>query len=220
MLNQRLNITVLVAPNTIDTGQMVQISSIITDKLGAPVVVPTLYMEIIDSKGRVYWKLSPIIRDANGFSKLISTNELKSNTRYTVRVSTNTKLSPQGYAFFKTSKRKIIPILITSLMAPSVLIPKRAQNPIWLIYRTMLDAKVCSICKPHEGKKFRPNDDRIIRIGPPELGGETHYGDRCHYDMILNENPAHAKVKRMLKAIRIVMAVNTIKKHKEKELYR
>ena len=213
-----LIITVVVAPNVIDAGQMVQISAVVTDKFGAPVVVPNLFMEILDSKGREYWKLSLVQREANGFSKLISTNELKHNTRYTVRVSTNRKLSPQGWTFFKTSKRKIIPALIPSLLAPLVLIPKKAQNPIWLIYRTELDHKVCTICQPHEGKKFRPNDDRIIRIGPPELGGETHYNCRCHYDMELNINPAFAKVQRMLKSVRAAIAVAQVTKHKQKEL--
>jgi len=214
-----LRITVVVSPNQIDAGQMVQISAIITDKFGAPVFVPVLYMEILDSKGREYWRLSPIVRDANGFSKLISTNELKPNTRYTVRVSTNRKLSPQGFAFFKTTRKKLIPLFIPVLLAPTILIPKKAKDPIWLIYRSELDGKVCVICKPHEGKKFRPTDNSIIRIGPPELGGETHYNCRCHYDMELAVNPAFAKLQRMLKSVKVVIAVqHAIKKHKEKEL--
>ena len=96
-----LRIIVVVSPNKIDVGQMVQISAIVTDKFGTPVTVPTLYMEILDSKGRPYWNLSPVERGQSGFSKLISTNELKSNTRYTVRVSTNRSLSPQGFTFFQ-----------------------------------------------------------------------------------------------------------------------
>ena len=83
---------------------MIQVSASVTDKFGAPVVVPTLYMEILDSTGRQYWKLAPIARGVSSFAKLISTNELKHNTRYIIRVSTNRKLSPQGFDFFKTEK--------------------------------------------------------------------------------------------------------------------
>jgi len=215
-LNRNRNqVTVVVAPKEIDTGQMIQISAVVTDTLGAPVVAPTLYMEILDSKGRVYWPLSPITRDANGFSKLISTREMEPNTRYTIRVSTNRKLSPQGWTFFKTTKRKLIPFL-APLISPLVLIPKKALNPIWLIYRTELDARVCKICRPHEGKKFRPNDSRIIRIGPPQLGGETHYTCRCHYDMQLDVNPAFARVVQMRKIAKIAMVVRTTATHKQK----
>jgi len=216
--SQRTRITVHVAPNTVDAGQMIQISATVTDPTGAPVVTPVLFMNIIDSKGRVYWPISPIERNANGFSKLISTREMQSNTRYQVRVSTNRKLSPQGWAFFKTSKKSLALAFIPALIAPLVLIPQKALNPIWLIYRTELDAKVCPICRPHEGKKFRPKDSDIIRIGPPELGGQTHFGCRCHYDMELAVNPAQAKVERMLKSIKIVGVVQTVAKHLEKEL--
>ena len=214
MSSQRTDrITVVVAPSTIDTGQMIQISAIVTDPFGAPVVVPNLFMQILDSKGRVYWPLSTIVKDANGFSKLIATNEMQPNTRYTVRVSTNKKLSPQGWTFFKTTKSRISPAFLTPLIAPLVLIPTKAKNPIWLVYRTMLDSRVCSICRPHEGKKFRPNDPKIIRIGPPELGGQTHYNDRCHYDMQLDINPAFAKVQKVRKfAVTMVAAI----RHKQK----
>ena len=204
-----------VAPTKIDTGQMIQISASVSDKFGAPVVSPTLYMEILDSKGKVYWRLAPIARDTTGFSKLISTNELKPNTRYTVRVSTNTKLSPNGWSFFQTSKRKIA-TFIPFLIAPLVLVPKAAQDPTFLIYRTELDARVCPICKPHEGKKFRPNDPKLIRIGAPDLGGQTHFGCRCHYDLVLAVNPARAKVERMLKAQKIVIMVRETIRHKQK----
>ena len=214
-MSSPIRITVVTSPKVIDAGQMIQVSAIVTDKFGAPVVVPELLMEILDSKGRVYWNLAPIERNRNGFSKLISTNEMRHNTRYTVRVSTNASLSPQGFTFFKTSNRKLIPALIPALLLPNVLIPKRALDPTWLVYRTELDSKVCPICKPNEGKKFRPNDERIIRIGPSEFGGETHHNCRCHYDMILNENPAQARVNKILGVVKAVIAV---KKFKEKEM--
>lgn len=216
-LSRKTRVTVHVAPNTVDAGQMIQISASVTTPFGAPVITSVLYMEIIDSKGRVYWPLSPIARNANGFSKLISTREMKSNTRYQVRVGINKSLSPQGWAFFKTSKKKLPLVIIPALILPTILIPKKALDPVWLIYRTELDAKVCPICKPHEGKKFRPKDSDIIRIGPPQLGGETHYGCRCHYDMELAVNPAQAKVESMLRAIKIITAVESVK-HLEKEM--
>ncbi len=219
MLRVRSRVTVHIAPENIDAGQMIQISAVVTDNLGAPVVAPVLYMQILDSKGRVYWPLAPIVRDANGFSKLISTSELKHNTRYTVRVSTNRKLSPQGYGFFKTSKKIIPAAFIPAMLAPFVLIPQKAKDPLWLIYRTELDGKVCVICKPHEGKRFRPDDPQLIRIGPPELGGETHFNCRCNYDMQLAVNPAFAKIQRQFRSIGMVIAaVQAVKKHKEKVL--
>ncbi len=54
----------------------------------------------------------------------------------------------------------------------------------FLAYKTERDSRVCPICRPHEGKVFRPDDSAIIKIGPPEFGGDTHYGCRCHYDII------------------------------------
>ena len=218
-LRARSRITVHIAPDNIDAGQMIQISAVVTDNAGAPVVAPVLYMQILDSKGRVYWPLSPIVRNANGFSKLIATSELQHNTRYTVRVSTNRTLSPQGFGFFKTSKRKIPAAFIPAIIAPTVLIPQKAKDPLWLIYRTKLDAKVCTICDPHEGKRFRPDDPRIIIIGPPALGGDTHWGCRCNYDMVLAVNPAFAKVQRQFRSIGMVIAsVQAVKKHKQKVL--
>ncbi len=62
--------------------------------------------------------------------------------------------------------------------------PKEREVTIrYLIYTTEKDARVCPICKPHEGKVFAPKSDDIITIGPEELGGQTHWGCRCHYDM-------------------------------------
>ena len=216
---QNLRITVHTAPDIISAGQMIQISAVVTDRFGSPVVVPTMYMEILDSTGREYWKLSPIARNVSSFAKLISTNELKHNTRYTVRVSTNRKLSPQGYDFFKTKKRKILPAFIPLLFAPLVLIPlipKEAKKPIFLTYKTELDARVCVICRPNEGLVFAVDDPNIIKIGPPDLGGETHYGCRCHYDMSVAINAAVVKVQRQLRAARIVMAISAIQNHKQK----
>jgi len=201
---------------------MIQVSASVTDRLGAPVFVPTLFMEILDSTGREYWKLSPVARNESGFAKLISTNEMKHNTRYIVRVATNRKLSPQGFDFFKTRNKPLNPAFIPLLFAPVILapaldlIPKEARKPIFLTYKTELDARVCPICRPNEGLVFARDDPKIIKIGPPSLGGATHFGCRCHYDMALAVNPARAKVLRQINAGRAAMIVMAVQKHKQK----
>ncbi len=218
-----VRITVHIAPSELTRGQMVQVSAAITDRFGAPVVVPTLFMEILDSTGREYWPLTPIARNVSSFAKLISTTEMRHNTRYIVRVTTNKKLSPQGYDFFKLRNEGLHPAFIPLLFAPAVLIPgqlelipKEARKPIFATYRTELDERVCPICKPNEGLVFAIDDPKIIRIGPSELGGQTHYGCRCHYDLEYAVNAAVAKVQRQLRAARVVMIVNAIQKHKVK----
>lgn len=213
-------ITVVVVPESVNSGQMIQIAAAVTDKFGTPIVAPVLYMEIVDSKGRVYWKLATIERNVSAFAKLIATNEMKSNTRYWVRVSTNRKLSPMGTATFKTRKR-IIPLgILPVLMVPGILIPQNAlipesaKKPVYAIYRTELDGRVCPICRPNEGLVFNVNDPNLIRIGPPEHNGQTHWGCRCHYDMQFAVNAAVAKIQRMLKSIKVVQIVKAVKKHK------
>ena len=257
----------VVAPGEVNAGQMIQISAIVTDQFGAPLVMPQLFMDIIDSTGRVYWPLSLMEVNANGFSKLIATNEMKSNTRYQVRVSINRKLIGKGWAFFKTRKKKLIPAFIPLLLIPSILTPSNQLIPdgarnlsfreaqiriseinetielneqghpmnkqlrkerqelqkiqpaptkkkIFLTYQTEKDHRVCPICLPNQGLVFPIDYPDIIKIGPPELGGDTHYGCRCHYDMDVAVNPALAKIQRMLNAVRAVAAV---KKHLRQE---
>lgn len=217
-----VRITVVIAPAAIEAGQMIQIAAAVTDRFGAPVVAKQLFMDIIDSTGRVYWSLSLIERNVSSFAKLIATGELRHNTRYQVRISTNRKLSPMGYAFFKTKKR-ILPLgILPVLMAPSVLIPRNdlipeaAKRPILATYKTELDARVCVICRPFEGLVFEINDPDIIRIGPPEIGGATHYGCRCHYDIQFAVNAAVAKIHRMIRAGNLAMVVAAVQEHKRK----
>jgi len=198
---------------------MIQISAAVTDKFGSPVVVPTMYLEILDSTGKPYWRLSPIVRDASTFAKLISTNEMKHNTRYIVRVGINRKLSPHGYDFFKTRNRKLVPLFIPLVFTPFVitpLIPKEARKPLFLTYKTELDARVCPICKPNEGLVFPIDSPDVIRIGPPDLGGETHYNCRCHYDISVAVNAALAQIQRQLRAVRPIMAILAVQKHLQK----
>ncbi len=225
-VNQPVRITVVVAPDIIEAGQMVQVAVSVNDQFGVPVVVPTLYMDIIDSKGIVFWRTSLIARDVSSFAKLISTSELKHNTRYQIRVGTTNKLTPHGYTYFKTKKRLGPIVFIPLLFAPAILvpqnktleqyklIPKEAQKPIFLTYRTELDARVCPICKPNEGLTFPINSKNVIRIGPSELNGQTHWACRCHYDIEQAVNAAVHKVEGMLKAMKMVKIVQAVRKHK------
>ena len=72
-----------------------------------------------------------------------------------------------------------------------------------------------------QNSSFNPVvDSDIIRIGPPHLGGETHFNCRCHYDMVLETNPAFAKVQRMLKAVKVILAITAVKKHKQELMVR
>lgn len=220
---KRLNIIVDIQPNEIDVGQMLQVSTIFVDQFGRPQTQAQIYMQIVDSTGRVVWDLSVIERDTAGFAKMISTRELEPNTRYTIRISPNSNLSPQGFGFFKTTKSKIPLVLLPLLFSPIVITPKTKEQrkiPIYLQYRTELDSRVCDKCRPHEGKRFRPGDPNIIRIGPPELGGETHFKCRCHYDIKLVLNPAYARfleAREMIKSLKAMQAVSQIKKNKAKE---
>lgn len=218
---QHPNIIIAIVPEIIHVGQMIQISTVFTNEYAQPVYVKEIFMEIIDSTGRVAWPLSVMERGASGFAKLISTAELQPNTRYTVRISENSDLSNHRFGFFKTTKRKLPLLLVPLLVAPTLLIPlipKKAEIPVLYIYRTELDKKVCSTCKANEGLQFSPGDKDIIRIGPPELGGETHFRCRCHYDMKVLVNAAYAKVLRIHKAVFAIRAINQIKNLKNKEI--
>lgn len=209
----RTNVTVVALPNEVDTGQFIQVSAALTDEFGASVFANNIYMQIVDSTGRVVWSTQSMAENQSGFSLLVSTNELKPNTRYTVRVAPNNKFVHMGFTTFKTSKNRV-PIAIPLVFVPSVLIPEAAKNPIELIYRTKRDTRVDDICLQHEGKRFKPNDPNIIRIGPPDLGGQTHWGCRCVYIMVLAQiNPAKAKADSIRAVALVSMAVI---KHKKK----
>jgi len=219
--SNRTNLTLVITPDTLDVGQMIQVSAVFTDKNAQPVFVDEIFMQILDSKGRVAWPLSVMERGASGFSKLISTRELERNTRYTIRVSDNSELVNHRFGFFKTNKRKLPLILLPITLAPFLivpLVPKKAQIPFYYQYTTELDSKVCSVCSPHNGKKFKPNDPDMIRIGPPELGGETHFRCRCHYNMFAEISPAHAKAISNFKIIRAIKAVQAIENIKSRQL--
>lgn len=212
-----VNLTLVTQPEIIQKGQMLSVSVAITNPMGLSVTVPKVYMEILDSKGIVVWPLSVIAKNTSGFTRLISTAELETNTRYTVRTALNPKLVKQSYSFFKTTK-SIIPGLLVPLtllsptLFPQTLIPETPDKPIYLVYTTELDQRVCPICKNFEGRTFSPDDPDLIRIGPPELGGKTHYGCRCVYTPENVLNAALLKAKTMRAKILTVVAVTKYKK--------
>lgn len=193
-------INVIAAPTKVSRGQMISISVNIVEKTTLkPMPFDVIYMEILDSKGVPVWPLSTIEKNSATLSKLISTAEMKKG-RYTVRITPSRYRTPIGVAEFEIedTDMTLIPLIPLALLAlPSSTSQEKVEREFvepptppkiaWLIYRTEKDSRVCPICRPHEGKFFRPDDPKLIRIGPPELGDDTHYRCRCHYDIITAE---------------------------------
>lgn len=228
-----VNLTLVAQPNVIQKGQMLEISVAVTDQFGISKTAPRIYMEIIDSKGIIVWPLSVIAKNTSAFSRLISTAELETNTNYTIRIAINTKMIRQAYAFFKTGRTPIpgliapislLPTILPRILDPTLLkklIPKTLKKKdiakkIYLVYTTELDQRVCPICLNFAGRTFAIDDPNIIKIGPPELGGETHYNCRCVYTP---ENVLIAAVVKA-KAIRanVMKVILAVKKHKQKKV--
>lgn len=181
-------INVIASPTKISRGQMISISVNIVEKTTLkPMPFDVIYMEILDSKGVAVWPLSTIEENSATLFKLISTAEMKKG-KYTVRITPSRHLTPIGVATFEIedTDMTLIPLIPLALL-PDLVEPPVVPKIAWLIYRTEKDSRVCPICLPHEGKRFRPDDPKLIKIGPPELGGDTHYRCRCHYDIITAE---------------------------------
>lgn len=197
-------VVVTVTPSKISKGQMISIQAYIQDRYTkVPMKFDHIYMDIIDESGVPSWPLSTVELESSSISKLISTSELDEGKTYTVRVSPSRKLSPYGSAQFHID-RDLIPLallvpgemLIPHLLlsTPSSTVPEKDESHVvqpeqpfkiaWLIYRTQLDSKVCPICTPLEGLRFRPDDPDLIKIGDKQHAGDTHYGCRCHYDVL------------------------------------
>lgn len=193
-------INVIASPTKISRGQMISISVNIVERTSLqPMPFDVIYMEILDSKGVPVWPLSTIEKNSATLSKLISTAELEKG-KYTVRITPSKYRTPIGVAEFEIedTDMTLIPLIpLTLLSIPSSNSQEKVERefvePIqtpkiaWLIYRTEPDGRVCEICRPHKNKVFRPDDPKLIRIGPPELGGDTHYRCRCGYDIITVE---------------------------------
>jgi len=193
-------INVIASPTKISRGQMISISVNIVEKTTLqPMVFDVIYMEILDDKGVAVWPLSTIEKNSATLSKLISTAEMKKG-KYTIRITPSKYRTPIGVTQFEIedTNMTLIPLIPLALLAlPSSNSREKVERefvepPVtpkiaWLIYRTEKDSRVCPICRPHEGKFFRPDDPKLIRIGPPELDGDTHYRCRCGYDIITAE---------------------------------
>lgn len=194
---------VITTPNKIIKGQMMAVQAIVYDAdTGLPLIYKRLYMQIIDPKGIEVWPLSTIAENTSQVNKLISTNQLETGL-YQLRVSINPKLSPMSYSFFEIEKKPLfmeflplIPAILLGLpndrksekVDSPILAPiKKMVEIIRLFYQTEIDGRVCPICIGHRNDSFRiggwkPTDPNIPIIGPPDFGGDTHFGCRCHFD--------------------------------------
>ena len=193
-------VQVSINPPKVVEGQMLSIQAAIYDDITKqPMKFDKFYMQIIDNDGLEVWPLSTMQKNSARMDKLISTSELKPG-KYLVRISPSKNLSPMGAAEFviEAKTNAIVPLIPLALLAiPSSSVADKVENEIavpfippkiaWMIYQTEKDSKVCPICLPHQGKKFHPNDPELIVIGPEELGGQTHYRCRCHYDYVTVE---------------------------------
>lgn len=75
---------------------------------------------------------------------------------------------------------------------------KKKLRPGWspikyLVFHTELDSRVCPKCRPYEGRIFTYTSKDLVKIGPPELGGDTHWNCRCFYVPYGLENPTKFK---------------------------
>lgn len=194
-------VRISVNPNKITKGQMLNVSAEIFDSItGVPLVFDRIYMQIIDKDGKEVWPLSTIEVNSSQINKLISTSEMKKG-RYTVRISPSKKLSPMAAYSFEiedTTPLAAVPLIPLVLLAvPSGVrrenVEKEFVGPLpppkveWVIWRTKIDGRVCTICLPFEGLLFRADDPEMLRVGPPELGGDSHWGCRCNLDVVTDK---------------------------------
>jgi len=192
-------VDVFVSPGKVQRGQMISIQSLLYDSVsGSSLDAERLYMQIIDSKGVEIWPVSTMAEDTPRMDKLISTSEMPAG-KYVVRVSPSKKFSPMGVGAFEIEEGfGVVPLIPPVLLAitsstksekiRSEFVEPRYPKITWLIYQTEKDSRVCEICRPHEGKIFRADDPTLIIIAPPQLGGDTHYRCRCHYDYITRDD--------------------------------
>lgn len=168
-------------------------AQIIDQFTGSPMPFERIYMQIVDEKGTEIWPVSTMEENSFTINKLISTSEMKPG-KYLVRISMSKKFSPIGFAEFEIEggiPLAIIPlipavILATTSSTRKEKVEKEFVGPdtppqiTWLVYQTEKDARVCHICRPDQGKFFRPDDPQLIRI-------PRHPNCRCHYDFITQE---------------------------------
>lgn len=187
-------------PSKIQSGQMINISAFIFDSFsGQPMPFTNIYMQILDENGVEAWPLSTIEKDSDKINKLISTSEMNPG-KYTVRISPSRKLHPLGATEFEIQSTKVLPAIIPLIpliiiATPSSVSREKIQDEfvepgaipvdkiVWLIYRTEKDQRVCPICRPDEGRLFRPDDPDLIKI-------PRHINCRCNYDVITERQVA------------------------------
>jgi len=194
-------VRISINPNKVTRGQMLNVSAEIYDDItGKPLIFDRIYMQILDKDGKEVWPLSTIEINSSQINKLISTSEMEGG-QYTVRISPSKKLTPQAAFTFEVETKTnaiLVPLIPLILLArPSgvrkenvekeFVEPKDQANIEWVIWRTEKDSRVCSICLPLEGLLFRVDDPEMVRVGPAEFGGDTHFGCRCVFDIITNK---------------------------------
>jgi hypothetical protein len=214
----RPKVDVITTPGEVQRGQMFAVQATIFDRdTGMVMPFDKIFMQIIDSKGVEIWPVSTVAEGTARIDKLISTSQMRPG-KYTIRVSPSRKMSPMGVAPFQI-KRSLplaaVPLIPAAILAvtsstkkekiETTFLEPKAPKITWLLYQTEKDTRVCPICINFDGLVFRPDDPEIIRIGPPELGGDTHYGCRCHYDFITREmefQMAHEQMNAQFERIR------------------
>ena len=187
-------ILVAINPQKVTRGQMIAIQAQIFDQFtNSPMPFEHIYMQIVDDKGVEVWPVSTMEINSFTMNKLISTSEMDPG-KYLVRVSFSKKFSPIGVAGFEIERG--LPLAVIPLIPPLILattsssrrekIEKEFVGPdtppqiTWLVFQTEKDARVCHLCRPNQGKVFRPDDPQLIRI-------PIHPNCRCHYDFITEE---------------------------------
>lgn len=187
----RPQVRVTVTPQKVHKGQMISIQADIFDRrTREPMAFDTVYLEVLNEKGVPVWPLTLVENDTATISKLISTADMDAGSDYTVRVTPSKSLRPMGEATFRITDRLLSPALLAPGLAliPDILLrhpkpedtiqpPPEPPTIAWLIYVTQRDSRVCRICSPDDGRRFRPNDPDLILI-------PRHINCRCHYDVI------------------------------------
>lgn len=196
-MSSKPKLRIFVTPDKVQKGQMLAIQAFIFDShTNEPLPYKKIYMQILDEKGIEVWPLSTMAENTDSMEKLISTAQLEGG-RYQVRVSPSRNLSPMAYTFFEIEKTfdvvPLIPLVLLGIPTSSkhkkiesdFVAPRPRVYVEFMTFETELDSKVCPICLNFAGRTYRANESIPI-IGPPELGGETHWGCRCKFGIQTN----------------------------------
>jgi hypothetical protein len=199
-LQLKPKVEVFITPGEVQRGQMFSVQATIFDRnTGMEMPFDKIYMQIIDNKGVEIWPVSTVAENTNRIDKLISTGQMRTG-KYLIRVSPSKKFSPMGVAPFKiksTLPVAAIPLIPAAILATTsstkkekietTFLEPKTPKITWLIWQTEKDSRVCPICLNFAGLVFRADDPTLPRPDPPELGGDTHWGCRCHYDFITQD---------------------------------